>query len=252
MYAKDFRDIARDALRGRWWNAVLAGIIAMLLGGNIMSGVSTGNGSSSSGSANEAVITNNITDVGPAVAPDVPGILLTVLTVLVILIVVYAIISIVIGGAVSLGYAKYNLDLIEGKPVQAQFLFSQFDRIGDGFVMRLLTTVYIFLWSLLFVIPGIIATYSYALAPYILYENPGMKPNEAIRRSKEMMKGRKWQLFCLLISFIGWALLSVLTFGIGMLFLRPYMETAGAAFYRQVKAEIAAEETPVYGEYRVI
>ncbi len=252
MYAKDFRDIARDALRGRWWNAVLAGIIAMLLGGNIMSGVSTGNGSSSSSSANEAVITNNINNVGPAVASDVHGVLPTVLMVLVILFVIYAIISIVVGGAVSFGYAKYNLDLIDGKPVRVEFLFSQFERIGDGFVMRLLITVYILLWSLLFVIPGIIATYSYALAPYILYENPGMKPNEAIRRSKEMMKGRKWRLFCMLISFIGWAFLTVLTLGIGMLFLRPYMEAAGAAFYRQLKAEIAAEKVPVYGEYSVI
>jgi len=252
MYAKDFREIARQALRGRWWNAVLAGLIAVLLGGNIASGVSSGVGSSSGHAANEHITTVDLGGLDAAVAADTPGILPALMMVLGILLVIYAIIFIVIGGAVSFGYAKYNLELVDGKPVQVKYLFSQLNRIGDGFIMRLLTTVYILLWSLLLVIPGIIATYSYALAPYILYENPGMKPSEAIRKSKEMMKGRKWRLFCLFISFIGWAFLSLLTLGIGILFLRPYMEAAGAAFYRQVQAEIAAEKSPLYGEYTVI
>ncbi len=251
MYAKDFRELAREALRGRWWNAVLAGLIAGLLGGNIASGGFSGNGSSSGNTANEAGLSLDLNGVDAAVAADAPGVLPILLMVLGILLVVYAIIYIVIGGAVSFGYAKYNLDLIDGKPVQVKFLFSQFDRIGDGLVLRLLTVLYIFLWSLLLFIPGIIATYSYAMAPYILYENPGMRPSEAIRASKEMMKGRKWQLFCLLISFIGWAFLSVLTLGLGSLFLRPYMEAAGAAFYRQIQAEIHSKKNSVYGEYSV-
>ena len=95
-------------------------------------------------------------------------------------------------------------------------------------------TIFVVLWSLLLVIPGIIASYSYAMAPYILYENPGMRPMAAIKASKELMRGNKWRLFCLQFSFIGWALLCALTAGIGNLWLHPYQETAQASFYRQI------------------
>ena len=110
--------------------------------------------------------------------------------------------------------------------------------MGAGFFMQLLRSIYIFLWSLLFVIPGIYAAYGYAMTPYILLENPEMTANEAITKSKELMHGNRWRLFCLEISFIGWALLAaLLTLGIGVLWLKPYMETSFAAFYREIKAE---------------
>ena len=93
------------------------------------------------------------------------------------------------------------------------------------------------LWSLLFVIPGIIATYSYSMSFYILRDNPDMDANAARKASIEMMKGNKWKLFCLELSFIGWMLLSMLTFGILLLWVGPYMETAKAAFYEELKAK---------------
>lgn len=100
--------------------------------------------------------------------------------------------------------------------------------------MSFLTGLYTFLWSLLFIIPGIIAVYKYAMAPFILAEHPEMKPSQAITASKQMMDGRKWELFCLELSFIGWCLLSVLTLGIGMLWVAPYMNVAVAVFYRDI------------------
>ena len=72
------------------------------------------------------------------------------------------------------------------------------------------------------------------MAPYILYENPGMRPMAALKASKELMRGNKWRLFCLQFSFTGWALLCALTAGIGYLWLCPYQETAQASFYRQI------------------
>lgn len=101
----------------------------------------------------------------------------------------------------------------------------------------LLMAIFIFLWSLLFLIPGIIKTFSYAMTPYILEENPQLSANEAIDHSRAMMKGHKFDLFWLYLSFIGWILLSILTLGIGFLWLAPYMETAQAAFYEDVKAD---------------
>ena len=101
----------------------------------------------------------------------------------------------------------------------------------------LLMSVLIALWSLLLIIPGIIKAFSYAMTPYILDENPELTPSEAIHRSRLMMKGHKFDLFWLMLSFIGWGFLCLLTAGIGFLWLSPYMETASAAFYEEVKAE---------------
>lgn len=97
--------------------------------------------------------------------------------------------------------------------------------------------LFIALWTLLFLIPGIVKSFSYAMTPYILEENPELSANEAIDRSRAMMKGHKFDLFWLELSFIGWMLLSFLTLGIGLFWLVPYMQTASAAFYEDVKAD---------------
>ena len=101
----------------------------------------------------------------------------------------------------------------------------------------ILVYLLIFLWSLLFIIPGIIKTFSYAMTPYILDENPELGPSEAIHRSRMMMKGHKFDLFWLWLSFIGWGILNLFTAGIGSLWLMPYMYTSTAAFYQEVKAD---------------
>ena len=100
-----------------------------------------------------------------------------------------------------------------------------------------LMNLFIFLWSLLFIIPGIVKAFSYALTPFILEERPELGANEAIDHSRAMMKGHKFDLFWLLLSFIGWGILCMFTFGIGFLWLAPYMQTSFAAFYEDVKAD---------------
>ena len=91
------------------------------------------------------------------------------------------------------------------------------------------------LWSLLFIIPGIIKSFSYAMTPFIIEEYPELTATEAIHRSRMMMRGYKFDLFWLLLSFIGWGILNIFTLGIGTLWLVPYMETSMAAFYGEVK-----------------
>ena len=97
--------------------------------------------------------------------------------------------------------------------------------------------VFIALWSMLLIIPGIIKTFSYAMTPYILDEHPELSANDAIDRSRAMMKGHKFDLFWLLLSFIGWGILCVFTLGIGFLWLTPYMQTSMAVFYEDLKAD---------------
>ena len=99
----------------------------------------------------------------------------------------------------------------------------------------LLVLVFTFLWSLLFIIPGIVKAYSYAMTPYIVHDNPEMPVRECIRQSQRMMKGYKMKLFLLDLSFIGWILLGIISFGIGLLWVRPYMETAHAKFYEELR-----------------
>ena len=85
--------------------------------------------------------------------------------------------------------------------------------------------------------PGIIKYYEYSMSYYILLENPQMRHQEARRASIKLMDGNKARLFCLHLSFIGWVILSAFTFGILLLWVVPYIETAQAAFYREICRE---------------
>ena len=116
------------------------------------------------------------------------------------------------------------------------FNFSNYWRKVGG---MLLVGIFTFLWSLLFIIPGIIKAFSYAMTPYILDENPELGASEAIHRSRMMMKNHKFDLFWLYLSFIGWFLLCCITCGLGFIWLTPYIDTAKAAFYEEVKADYA-------------
>ena len=146
--------------------------------------------------------------------------------------------AIVLLGPLTVGYVTVTLMLARGEKPRLEAMF---EGIGTHFVDRmlalLLTSIYTFLWSLLFIIPGIIKAYSYSMVPYILRDHPEMTATEAINRSREIMNGRKWNLFCLQFSFIGWILLCGLTFGILTLWVYPYMQQAEANFYESIKGE---------------
>lgn len=226
MSASDHRARARAALSGHWAMAVLVGLVASLLGGT-----NTGYGVNFDVNLSDLLEQTSYSSLG------MRGILMALLGILGSVAVVYALVMAVLGGVIGLGYRRYNLNLIDG--VEAEFgdLFSQFSRFWDAFVLSLLMSVFTLLWSLLFIIPGIVAAYSYSMAPYILLEDPDCTPMEAIRRSKEMMDGYKGDLFVLGLSFIGWELLSALTLGLGALLLRPYINAAHASFYRHISQD---------------
>lgn len=232
-YAADFRAVARAALRGRWFIAVLVTLVAAVLGGTGSDGPEIKfNISDSGASLNLNVAGQNIfsTNGDPGmIALLAGGILYIVLAALVI-----AAVWLLLGSVVEVGYSRFTLQLADGGDAGFETLFQYFPYWTNAVCTRLLTGLYIFLWSLLLIIPGIIASYSYAMTGYILAEHPEMTAGEAIAASKEMMSGNRWRLFCLHISFIGWALLCALTLGIGSLWLNPYENVAEAAFYREI------------------
>ena len=91
-------------------------------------------------------------------------------------------------------------------------------------------------------IGGVILSYAYRMVPYLLQDYPELTPREALKISREMMRGNKWRLFVLDLSFIGWILLSIITLCIGMLLVTPYMQIASAFFYEDLKAKTIVEE----------
>ena len=128
--------------------------------------------------------------------------------------IVLGVLYFILGSVIEVGYARFNLNLTAGEKPPFETLFSCFPNWKTVAMARLLQTVYILLWTLLLVIPGIVAGYSYAMTDYILAEHPELTASEAIAQSKAMMAGNRWRLFCLQFSFIGWSILCTLTLGL--------------------------------------
>jgi len=180
-------------------------------------------------------------------------------------------ISFVISGPLMVGWTMFWLNLSRKAPAEIGQLFEGFKIFGNAFVAYLLIMLLMFAWSmpalvvgivmavivakgviaqgvaglgsmlyliplvLVAIIPAVIAQYRYSQTYYILNDVPGVGPLDAIRRSTQMMKGNKWKLFCLQCRFIGWALLCILTLGLGFLWLTPYMLVSFSSFYDDVK-----------------
>ncbi len=243
LLAADFRERARMALQNNWLWAVLTGLVGSMLGASttLLDGSSGGSSSSELTEEDLAVLEDAGLNMTEVLTNPIVQAVLVFLGVLMIVLVVWAIVIMVLGGPITLGYAQYNLNLVDGNNPQFADLFGKFGQFGQGFCVQFLRRLFIMLWTFLFIIPGLVKSYSYSMAAYIAAENPEMSATDAITESKLLMDGNKWRLFCLDLSFIGWSILCVFTLGIGYLFLRPYREAAFAAFYR----EIVRERTPV-------
>ncbi len=134
------------------------------------------------------------------------------------------------------GINLLSLKIYRRNATGVETMFEGFSTYTRVVLTMLLRGIYTSLWGLLLIIPGIVKGYSYALTPYVMIDKPELGYNECIEESMRLMDGYKMKLFLLDLSFIGYALLSVITFGIGYIFLLPYIEVAHAAFYEDVKA----------------
>lgn len=143
--------------------------------------------------------------------------------------------TILVSSPLLLGYVIFSLSISRNEDAKFKQLFDGFNNFGKAFVTGLLVGLFTMLWTLLLIIPGIIATYSYAMTFYILADDSSIGAMEAISRSKKMMDGNKWNLFCLGCRFIGWGLLCILTLGIGLLWLLPYIQISTTKFYDDIK-----------------
>lgn len=153
--------------------------------------------------------------------------------------------AIVVAPALALGLVRIYIALVGGKKPEVSDVFGGFKDFWIAFKVSFLTGLYTFLWSLLFVIPGIVKAFSYSMAQYIIAENPNMGANEAITLSRKMMNGHKMEAFVLGLSFILWFLLVGITFGIAAIYVGPYINATMVNFYNKIKPapEVVEEAT---------
>lgn len=139
-------------------------------------------------------------------------------------------------GPMEVGCKRYMTMAREVKPQFQEIVFAFRNCYANVVKTMFLKNLYTFLWSLLFVIPGVVKSYEYRMVPYLMAEYPDMASDEAFRISREMMTGNKWEAFVLDLSFIGWNLLSVITFGLtGIFYSGPYQMLTNAALYLTLK-----------------
>lgn len=152
--------------------------------------------------------------------------------------------SIIITPAFTLSMVRVFLNVVNGCHPSVEDAFSGFDDFWAAFKVNFLVGLFTFLWSLLFIIPGIIKAYSYSMSLYILAENKGKPALECINESMAMTEGHKMDLFVLGLSFIGWGLLCAITFGIAGIWVAPYMEATFANAYNSLKPVNFSNEQP--------
>jgi len=146
-----------------------------------------------------------------------------------------AALTLIIGGPLALGAAIFSLSISRGKEARLEQIFLGFNNFSTSLIAYLLMVLYVLLWTLLLIVPGIIAALGYSMTFYILADDPLIKPQDALKKSKSMMDGYKLKLFYLCLRFFLLALLCILTLGIGFLWLFPFVHITLAKFYDDIK-----------------
>lgn len=213
---QDYKNAALAVLKGNWAPAVVCTIVMMIIsfGISMLSSLS-------------AIVT--VTDSALA----------AVVSLIVLLLSFFFLLPLGFGY-----YQSFKLLCEEGDNRLTANMFRQaFGIYGRNLTGGLLMILYVFLWTLLFIIPGVIKSFAYAMTPFIIKDYPELSANQAISLSQKMMKGHKFDYFWLMLSFIGWYLLGVLSLGLGYLWLIPYCYTSTVGFYEDVKKEYLEKST---------
>ncbi len=136
----------------------------------------------------------------------------------------------------AVGIALVYLNIVRDNGPEVGQLFGGFSSFWNALGVYFLSTIFILLWTLLLIIPGIIASLAYSQVYFLLADHPDLSPMDAIESSKTLMKGYKWQYFCLGLRFVGWTFLALIfTLGIGLLWVIPYMQAAYSEFYLELR-----------------
>lgn len=243
------KEKAKVAFKRNYWKTVLISLLlALIAGGGGAASSSYRVNDTNSDSIKESV-QESLQDAGlsfdkldaadvsdASVVGFVVGIVLVVLVVVVVVIAVAVVIGVFVINPLQVGIRRFFVSNLNA-PAEAKEIGYAFDRNYKNIILTMFfRDLYVFLWSLLLVIPGIVKAYEYRMISYLLTENPTMTKDEAFAMSKQMMKGQKWNAFVLDLSFIGWRILGAMTFGIvNIFYVDPYKNMTDAALYEALK-----------------
>lgn len=220
MWSREvLKERAKAVLKTNYWKSFLISLVIVIAGGD-------GHGGGSGGGGNNSVRST----IGETANQIVDSRSIIIIAIGAILIVIAF--RILLGYPLEVGGRRYFIRSSEYKDNSGCFGYAFDGRNYTGIIVSmLLMSIYSLLWTLLFIIPGIIKYYAYRMVPYILADNPNIGAKRAIEVSNEMTMGHKLDMFVLDLSFIGWYLLGALALGIGVIFVNPYVNATEAELY---------------------
>ena len=227
----DVKARGKQAFKGNYWPSVGA---AFLLG-LFVSGTSAASSSQFQLNGDPTQMTEAISSMPTEEQAMIAAALVTGLTVIAA---VATVLRLLVFNPLSVGCFRFFRKNAQDPATPIACIGEGFQQYGHVVGTMLIKDLLIFLWSLLFVIPGIIKSYSYRMVPYIIKDRPELSATETIALSNQMMKGNKWAAFMMDLSFIGWFLLGIVTFNLGNIFwTNPYRENANAALYLELSKQ---------------
>ena len=241
---KDLKTRGKNLVYGNYWYMVLVSFIMLFLGG-----AGSGSSSSSNTARNSASGDSSLSSIDWAMLATIIGI---VIVVMIVAIVIGSLIKIFLCDPLLVGCQRFILNAREGKRQfsdVASIFNDNFMNVVKIMFFRYLKT---FLWSLLFIVPGIIKSYEYRMIPYILSENPNIDKDRAFELTKAMTNGEKWNIFVYDLSFILWSLGTLFTCGLlGIFWVNPYVNATNAELYMELREQAMrsnyTNESELYG-----
>jgi hypothetical protein len=247
-YISDLKKRAWEVLKKSYWKAFLVSIILAFVGGNSEHGFNF----------NWIMRNSNNSDIGNSSWPQayfdrISGLLLGAFIIIFILVFLAVMaFRIFVGYALEVGCRRYFVQAAQ-EDADLNYLGYSFkkDRYKNIILTMFMRSLYNFLWFLLFIIPGIMKYYAYRMVPYILTDNPNIGYNRAIELSNQMTRGSKFKMWVLDISFIGWYILGLLAFAIGIIFVIPYVNSTNAELYIELRKNAFRNGLSTYKELNI-
>lgn len=221
----ELKSLAKQELKISYWLSFAVCLVAGLFTGGA-------SGASSASSASKSTSFSDIQHIDPAVTAGILGIVLFSM-----------LIAIMVGAFVCNPVIAGQKSFFIRAPYGDRRFGNLFSAFKSGRYMPTVKTMFvtnlvIMLWSFLFIIPGIVKSYQYRMVAYLISEDPSLSPRQAMDLSRHMTDGEKWKMFVLDLSFIGWSMLGAIAFGIGILFVTPYVEATWAQLYFALKPKV--------------
>ena len=233
---QELKEKGMSAFKANYWRNVLVAFLLGLLSPGL---AMTGSINMDSDTTNVRLGSLELTD--GQIAALAGGLLL--------IIIIAVVLDILVFNPLQIGCYAFFKDNVRTHSTDLNMITAGFSDYVHKFTTMLLMSIYLVLWTLLLIIPGIIKSYSYRMVPFIVQDYPELSAGEVIRKSREMMDGQKMETFKLDLSFLGWFALSLLTLGlVGVFWTNPYFYNTNAALYRRLNGEDAAEVTAAPAE----